>query len=160
METEGKKFYITKEKLQELKKQHKELVAFERQKTVGVEAPKILESEDMNPEFISYHEDMDSLRDKIGELQAILSNYELIKNPPKEKRNIVGVGAKVAVHVDGKHDEFTIVSTLEANPELGKISDESPVGKALLGHTIGDEVIIAAPEKTKYKIKSIHYNIG
>src|SRR5579864_8866740 len=110
---EEKIFYVTKEKLQELKKEHEELVAFERKKTVGVEAPKSLESEDMNPEFIAYHEDMDSLRTKIDELSHILEHHQLIKNPPKEKRTLVDVGAKVKIDVHGKQDEFMIVGTLE-----------------------------------------------
>src|SRR6266404_5845635 len=107
-------FYVTKGKLEELKKEHEELIAFERQKTVGVEAPKILESEDLNTEFVSYHEDMDSLRTKIDELHNVLENYELIGKPPKEKRDMVGIGAKVTLANNGKHDEFTLVGTLEA----------------------------------------------
>ena len=53
-----------------------------------------------------------------------------------------------------------IVGTLEANPSLGKISNESPVGKALLGRRVGDEVIISSPIKTVYKIKGIKYEIS
>lgn len=153
-------FYLTKEKLNQLKKEHQELVAFEKQKTVGVEAPKILESEDMNPEFISYHEDMDSLRTKIDELENVLANYELIKIPPQPMRKHVGIGATVTISTNGKENEFTIVGTLEVNPELGKISNESPVGKALLGHTVGDEVIVPSPDQAKYKIKNIKYEIS
>src|SRR3989344_2000044 len=99
---DGKIFYVTKPKLQQLKKEHEELVEFERNKTIGVEAPKILESEDMNPEFISYHEDMDTLRFRIEELKNIIENHELIKNPPKEKRALVDLGAKVALEINGK----------------------------------------------------------
>ena len=153
-------FYVTKKKLQEIKKEHKELVAFERKKTVGVEAPKVLESEDMNPEFVSYHEDMDSLRTKIDELQHVIDHHELIKNPPKTEQHLVGIGAKVHVDEGGKKAEFTIMGTLEANPELGRISNESPVGKALMGRKIGDEVVIDSPEKTKYKIRNIKYEIN
>lgn len=157
---DGKVFYITKGKLQDLKKEYEELVIFERNKIIGQEAPKILESEDMNPEFISYHEDMDSLRTRIDELNDIIENHELIKSPPKEKRNFVAVGATVGMDVSGKKDEFTIVGTLEANPNLGKISNESPVGKALLGHKVGDEVIISSPTKKIYKIRNIKYQIS
>ncbi len=157
---DGKIFYVTKEKLKELKKEHEDLVAFERSKTVGVEAPRILESEDMNPEFVSYHEDLDSLRFKIEELGDIIENHELIKKPAKEDRELVGIGAKVKVSANGNHGEFTIMGTLEANPVLGKISNESPVGKALLGHRVGDQVTIDSPEKTIYTIKNIHYEIG
>lgn len=157
---ERKVFYITKGKLEELKKEYENLVVFERSKTISQEAPRILESEDINPEFISYHEDMDALRLRIGELKNILENYQLIKNPAKEKRNIVNVGAKVKIDINGRNDEFTIVGTLEANPALGKISNESPVGQALLGHKVGDEVIVSFPAKKIYKIKDIKYVIS
>ena len=157
---DGKVFYVTKEKLQELKKEHEELVVFERNKTIGVEAPKIFESEDMNPEFISYHEDMDSLRFRIEELKNIIENHQLIKNPPKEKQKLVDIGATVKIDISGKSDEFTLVGTLEANPNLGKISNESPVGRALLGHKVGDEVIISSPLKKVYKIKDIKYQVN
>lgn len=157
---DGKIFYVTKEKLHNVKKEYDELVAFERNKTIGVEAPKILESEDMNPEFISYHEDMESLRFRIDELKNIIENHTLIKNPPKEKQAFVDMGAKVILDVNGKKDEFMIVGTLEANPSLNKISNESPVGKAILGHKVGDEVVITCPETIKYKIKNIKYEIS
>jgi transcription elongation factor GreA len=157
---EGKTFYLTKEKLKELKKEYEGLLDFERQKTVGEETPKIFESEDLNPEFISFQEDMDFLRARIDELKNVFEHYELIKNPPKDKLNIVDLGAKVKIDVGGQKDEFVIVGTLEANPALGKISNESPVGRALLGHKIGDEVVISSPAKTTYKIKGIKYEIS
>ena len=157
--TEGKVFYLTKEKFKELQKEYENLVAFERNKTIGVEAPKIFESEDMNPEFISYHEDMDSLRLKIDELNNILKNHQIIKNPPKNEQDSIGVGATILVDVNGKKEEFTVVGTLEANPDLGKISNESPVGMALLGRKVGQEIVIDAPTKKVYKIKNIKYEI-
>jgi len=152
-------FYITKGKLQELKKEYEEFIKLERHKNTG-EAPRAFESEDLNPEFISFQEDMSFLRSRILELNNILEHYELIKNPPKEQKNIVGLGAKVKISVDGKKDEFIIVGTLEANPALGKISNESPVGKVLLGHKPGDEVVVSSPIKTVYKIKKIKYEIS
>lgn len=153
-------FYLTKEKLQELKKEYEQLVAFEHSKISDGEAPKILESEDMNLEFVSFQEDIVFLRSRIGELKNILEHYELIKKPPKEKQIFINLGAKVKIEVTGKKDEFTIVGTLEANPNLGKISNDSPVGRALLGHRVGDEVTISSPIKTIYKIKDIKYEIS
>ena len=157
---EEKIFYITKEKLQELKKEHEELLDFERKKTMGQEAPKVLESEDLNPEFVSFQEDVGFLRSRIDEIKNILDHHELIKNPAKDLRGIVGLGAKVKIAVDGQKDEFVVVGTLEANPALGKISNESPVGKALLGHKVGDEIVVSAPVKITYKIKNIKYEIN
>src|SRR3989344_6749415 len=146
-------FYLTKEKLGELKKEYEALVDFEHSKIVNQEAPKVLESEDINLEFVSFQEDIVFLRSRINELKNILEHYEIIKKPSKEKQTFVGLGAKVKIEVAGKSDEFMIVGTLEANPSLGKISNESPVGRALLGRRVGDEVIISSPIKTIYKIK-------
>ena len=153
-------FYVTKGKLQMLKKEHDSLTFFEHNKVQNQEAPRMLESEDINPEFISYQEDMDALRLRIDELQHILDHHEIIKNPPKEHQQVVGIGASVKVNVNGKHSEFTIMGTLEADPVLGKISNESPVGKALLGHKIGDQVLVSTPAKASYKIKDIKYHIN
>ena len=152
---DGKNFYITKAKLQELKKEHEELLEIERKKSLEEAAPKILESEDLNPEFVSFQEDIGFLRSRIDELKNILEHHELIKSPPKDKQKFVGLGAKVKISVDGQGDEFVIVGTLEANPALGKISNESPVGRALLGHKIGDEVVVSSPINIIYKIKNI-----
>lgn len=154
---EGKKFYLTKQKLKELEKEYKDLVAFEKSKTIGEEAPRVFESEDLNPEFLSFQEDMSFLRSRIIEIENILGNYELIKNPSNQNKNIIGLGAKVLVSVDGVKDEFVIMGTLEANPSLGRISNESPVGKALMGHKVGEEVVVSYPVKTIYKIKKIKY---
>jgi len=155
-----KLFFITKSKLQELEKEYGELLNLERVKTTGEEAPKIFESEDLNPEFVSFQEDIGFLRSRIDEIKNIIDHHELIKNPAKEKAHFVDLGARVKVDVSGQKDEFTIVGTLEANPVLGKISNESPVGRALLGHKVGDEVVIGSPTKTIYKIKNIKYEIS
>jgi transcription elongation factor GreA len=158
---EGKIYHVTKEKLQELKKEHAELVAQEQQKTVGEEAPKMLESEDMNPEFVAFQENMDSLRGRIEELDTIFKQHQIIKKPSsKEDAQLINIGATVHIDHQGKHDEFMIVGTLEADPVAGKISNESPVGKALLGHKVGDEIVVDSPEKTKYKVKDITYEIN
>jgi transcription elongation factor GreA len=157
---EPKTFFITKSKLQELKAEYEKLLELERVKTVDEEAPKIFESEDLNPEFVSFQEDMGFLRSRIDEIKNILDNHELIKKPEKEKANFVSLGARVMVDVAGKKDEFVIVGTLEANPMAGKISNESPVGKALLGRKIGDEITVDSLAKTTYKIKNIKYEIG
>jgi len=114
----------------------------------------------LNPEFISFQADIDFLRSRIDELKNIFEHHQLIKNPPKDRQNIVGIGAKVKIDVEGQKDEFLIVGTLEANPAMGKISNESPVGRALLGRKVGDHVVISSPVVTTYKIKSIKYEVS
>lgn len=154
---EQNKFYITKQKLRELKNEYRDLLDFEKQKTKG-ETPKIFESEDLNPEYISFQEDLSFLRARIQELENVFKNYEIIKTPPKGKQNLVGLGAKLTVAVEGEKDEFIIIGTLEANPSLGRISNESPVGKALIGHKVGDEIVVSSPIKVVYKITKIKYS--
>jgi len=152
-----KKFYLTKEGLGKIQKEYQDLKNLKLAKTRG-EIPKIWHSEDINPEYLSFWEDLSFLETRIAELENILKNAELIWPPPKEKQNIVNLGATVLIEVDGQKDEFTIVGSLEANPSVGKISNESPVGRALLGHRAGDEVLVSSPIKTTYKIRKIKYS--
>ena len=156
---EEKKFYLTKEGLQRLKRESKDLLELKLAKIRG-ESPKILHSEDLNPEYLAFQEDLSFLEVRISELKNILKNAILIKIPPKAKQKIVNLGATVLVEVEGQSDEFVIVGSLEANPSVGKISNESPVGKALLGSQVGDEVVVSSPIKTTYKIKKIAYRLS
>jgi len=154
---ERKKFYLTKKGLEKFKKEYEALRNLRVAKTKG-EAPKIWESEDLNPEYLSFQEDLNFLETRITELENIFKNACLIKHPFKKELNVINLGATVKVEVGEEKDEFTIVGTLEAKPSLGRISNESPVGSALLGHKVGDEIIVSSPIKTIYKIKKIKYN--
>ena len=157
---EKKKFYLTKEGLERIKKEYKDLKVLRLNKIKGTR-PKILHSQDVNPEYLSFQEDLSRLEFRIAELDNILENVKIIKTPPKEKQGIVNLGAIVTLEEqDGKINEFMIVGTLEANPSEGKISSQSPVGKALLGRKTGDEIIITSPIKIIYRIKEIKYFLG
>lgn len=155
-----KKFYLTSKGLEKIKKEHKDLLELRASKTKG-EVPRIWQSEDVNPEYLSFQEDMGFLEARIAELENILKNVELIKAPQKDKRNVIDYGATVTLGESSGHlNEFMVVGTLEANPNEGKISSESPVGKALLGRKVGDEVTITSPIKVVYKVKKIKYQIS
>lgn len=157
---EIKKFYLTKQGLERLKKEYKDLKKLRLAKN-SMEAPKILESEDINSEYLSFQEDLNFIESRINELEHIFKNAELIKLPKKEKRNVVDLGATVTLEEsDGTINEFMIVGTLEANPSEGKISSDSPVGKALLGKKVGEEIIITSPIRIPYKIKKIKYQLS
>lgn len=153
----GKKFYLTEEGLKKLKKEYQELLRIKNLKTKG-EVPNVFDSQDLNPEYFSFQEDMNLLEIRISELENVLKNVELIKIPSKNQQSVVELGATVVVEVGGQTDEFKIVGSLETNPSLGKISNESPVGKSLLGHRVGDEVVVSSSAKTIYKIKKIKYS--
>ena len=69
------------------------------------------------------------------EIQDILKNAKVIRGGKKTK---VDLGATVTLNMNGKKATYTVVGTTEANPLEGKISNESPIGKALLGHKTGE----------------------
>jgi transcription elongation factor GreA len=153
------KFYLTKKGLEKIKKEYEELKAL-RLKKIKERRPEILHSEDSNPEYFAFQEDLGLTEAKLAEFKNIIDHSVVIKPPPKEKQNIVNLGATVTLQeADGQINEYMIVSTLEANPNEGKISSVSPVGKALLGKKIGEEVTITSPIKVVYKIKKIKYNL-
>jgi len=155
----AEKFYLTKKGLRNLKKEYEILNKIKLAKSQG-RVPEIWESDELNPDYLSFQEDLDLLELRLAELGKILENAEIIKIPQKEKQNIVQLGARIAVEVDGRDDEFTMVGSYEANPSFGKISNESPVGKALLGHKVGERVVISSPVRIVYKIKKIKYELS
>ena len=148
-----KKFYLTKQGLENIKKEYEKLKSLRKEK-VSEETPQALHSEELDTEFVAYREDMEFLEARLADIEVILKHVEIIK--PK-KKDVVDLGARVKLVINNQEDEFFIVGTLEANPNLGKISNESPVGRALMGHKVGDEVKMSSPKETIYKIKSVKY---
>ncbi|MDP4007193.1 MAG: GreA/GreB family elongation factor [bacterium] len=152
------KYYVTKQGLQKLEKDYQQLLEFKKKKTTGDDVPSIWHSEEVNPDYLAFQEDMSLLEAKLVELELILKNRELITTPPKKEQNVVHLGARITVKVDdGQVDEFELVGTLEASPSLGKISNESPVGSAFLGRRVGEEVVVSSPQKTVYRITKVKY---
>ena len=86
---------------------------------------------------------------RISEIEEILKNAKVIANRGHEK---VGVGAKVTVLLGGKKYTYSIVGPVEANPLEGRISDQSPLGKALLGRKAGEEYTLPNGNKGKHAI--------
>jgi len=135
------KFFLTKEGLKKIKQEFEKLLEFRNAKTKG-DVPSIWHSEDVNPEYLAYQEDMTLLESRIARYENIIKNAEIIRSPKKDELKRVKLGAKVTVDLGGEVDEFTIVGTLEADPLEKKVSNESPIGRGLLGATIGDIIKI------------------
>jgi len=150
-------YYLTKKGFEKIKREYEILQKIKAVKLKG-DVPGVLESEELNPDYMVFQEDMDFIENRLTELEKTIKNAWIIKIPPKNKWNVVQLGAVVTLEVDKKNvDEIRILGTLEANPSLGIISNESPVGKALIGKKVGEEVVISSPIKTRYKIKKIRY---
>ena len=89
-----------------------------------------------NEEYSSARNEQKVAESRILEIQEILKNAKVIRGGKKAK---VALGACVSLTLSGRKMEYTLVGPTEANPLEGKISDASPIGKALLGHKTGDE---------------------
>ncbi len=158
--TNDNKFYLTKGGLEKIKKEHDELKKLKHSKISGRDdTPEVLHSEELNPDYLYFLEDLKFLENKISELEHIIKNSEIIKSSNR-KKGTIDVGATVLVEVGGQDDQLTIVETLEANPDLGRISKESPVGRALLGGKEGDKIVVSSPIKTTYRVKKINYHFS
>lgn len=108
-----------------------------------------------NSEYQSARQEQEKMEARIAELEHILANVEEIKKPNGDSK--VQLGSKVELKSpDGKTKTFQVVGTVEADPLEGKISDESPIGQALLGKKEGDDVEIKTPvENVTYTIVDI-----
>ena len=110
-----------------------------------------------NSEYDEAKNEQAKIEARIVEIEAMLKNVEIITNVKGAAKTVV-VGVKVKVY-DEEFDEeceYYIVGSQEADPRNNRISDESPVGKALLGKKVGEEVIVEAPQgEIKFKILGI-----
>lgn len=106
-----------------------------------------------NFEYSSARQEQEKNELRISELEAILQNVEIIQ-PPKSGGKVM-LGSTVKLE-NGSTKQFKVVGTVEADPLNGKISDESPIGQALLGKKVGDTVEIKTPaDTTTYTIVEI-----
>lgn len=148
-------YYLTKEKLEELKKEL-EYLKNEGRKEIARQLKLAKEYGDLseNAEYSQAKDDQAMLEIRINELEDIIRNAVIIKQGQKSDK--VVVGSKVSLKKDNKVFEYLIVGETEADPSSGKISNNSPLGKALLGKKVGEEVIVRAPRgEIKYKITKI-----
>jgi transcription elongation factor GreA len=108
-----------------------------------------------NADYHKAKEDQAFLEGRIQELEYVLSNAEVVEN--KGKRDEVKVGLKVTVQEVGFDPEvYYMVGAKEADSRNNKISNESPIGKALMGHKVGETVVAETPGgKLKFKILKI-----
>ncbi len=114
----------------------------------GTVAEKIANARDFgdlseNAEYDAAREEQGLLETRIGEIEEILLNAEIIKGG---KKKTIDLGSRVELQRDGKVVVYTIVGPVEADPLEGKVSNESPIGSALYGKKLGDDVVIVTPK--------------
>lgn len=94
-----------------------------------------------NSEYDEAKNEQAKIEARIVELESILKNVEIITDIKGAKTVMVGITVKVRNEKTGKEAEYKLVGSTEADPRNGKISDECPVGKALLGKKVGDKAV-------------------
>ena len=111
-----------------------------------------------NSEYDEAKTEQGKLYSKIAELTNLRDNAEIVEKTARS--GAVGIGSKVTV-LDVEFNEevvYQIVGSQEANPSLGRISDESPVGQSLMGHRAGDTITVDAPAgELQFQILKVSY---
>lgn len=151
----GKKFVLTKEGLTTLKQEYDQLIKVKRPQ-IAARIQRAREFGDLseNSEYDAAKDEQTLLEYRISQLEEVLHRAQIIEITPRA--DFVVIGSTVIVDVEGQVDEFTVVGTMEADPAKKKISNESPVGKAILGAKVGEVVEVVTPiVSAKYKILQI-----
>jgi len=144
-----KKVYLTPEGEEALREELNELVNVKRP-ALAERLRKAIAQGDLseNANYKAAKEEQSFLEGRIQELESMLRNAEMIEETKNSDE--VSLGSYVTVVEEGsdRPETFRIVGTAEADPINGKVSHESPMGKRLLGHQVGDVVTVEAPGGT------------
>ena len=140
----AKPVYLTAGGLEKLKVELHELITVERPRV----AARILEAKldgdlSENAEYEDAKQEQSFLEGRIATLELQLRNAAVIEKSNGDK---VGIGSKVVIKGDDGEETLTIVGSAEASPREGRISNESPVGAALMGRKKGEKVVVQAPQ--------------
>lgn len=148
--------YVTADGLEKLKAELKELKTVKRRELAErVDAARALGDLSENAEYQEAKQQLSWVESRSLQLDEIIRNAVIIEGE-KGTAGVVNVGSTVVVESSGKKRELKIVGSNEADPSAGRISNESPIGSAFLGHAEGDEVSVTTPGgTTNYKIVKV-----
>ncbi|MDQ5886501.1 MAG: transcription elongation factor GreA [Patescibacteria group bacterium] len=150
-----KQYLLTKDGIAELEKELADLIADRGPVAERIKTAREFGDLAENAEYSSARLEQERAESRISEIENILQNVEVIKKPKGDSKVQLGSCVKLKSEA-GVSKEFQVVGTVEADPLNGKISDESPIGQALLGKKEGEEVEIVTPaETTTYKVVDI-----
>ena len=136
--------YLSPERLEELREELNELKAKKRieiadRRSIAKDYGDLSE----NAEYTEAREEQAKVESRISELEELMRTAVTLRND--ECGDVVRVGCKIVVKKNGETKNFSVVGTYEAKPEEGKISDESPLGKAFLKKKVGEKVVVSTP---------------
>ena len=141
-----KTIYLTEDGLKDLKDELDNLINEKRPANIlAIKEARSLGDLSENADYDAARDEQAQIESRIQTIEKMLENVEIIKDVPKDK---VGLGSTVAIkYVDDPTDtdEYKIVGSQEADPFEGRISNESPIAKALMSHKVGDIIAVDSP---------------
>ncbi len=146
--------YLTQEGLDELKKELDNLINVRRPENIqAIKEARALGDLSENAEYDAARNEQAQIEGRIKQLEKMLENVSIISEVSKDK---VGIGNTVSIKYveDDEEDEYKIVGSQEADPFESKISNESPIAKALFEHKVGDIVTVESPNGS-YQVEII-----
>lgn len=156
LQTMRKKIYISRNGIAKLEKELEYLKKV-RRKEIAQLIHSAKEQGDLseNAEYAAAKEEQGHIESRILEIGEMLKRAEII-DAGKQNNDMVHVGSSVLIETDGEQMEYLIVGSNESNPSEGRISNESPIGRAFLGKKVGDVVHVTIPAGSiKYLITQI-----
>jgi len=146
---------ISQEGYDKLKRELEHLIKIRRVEIAKrIESAKELGDLSENAEYAEAKEEQAFNEGRIAEITNLLKNLTVVGN--YNHKDMVGMGSRITAKINGIEKQYTIVSFNEADPVTGKISNESPLGRAFLDKKIGDRVIVEAPNgEAEYEIINI-----
>ena len=141
-----KEIFLTEEGLTKLNDELENLISVRRPEVADkIQQAKELRSSVSSPEYEEAKDEQGFVEGRILEIDRIIKSAKIIHHEDVNL-DFVEVGNEVMVQLqDGSEEHYTIVGSAEANPSEWRISNESPIGQALLGKRVGDDVEVEAP---------------
>ena len=152
--TDTKEIYVTNEGLEQMKQELEDLIQVKRPEVIkALKEARALGDLSENAEYDAARQEQAQTEARIKELESMIEHAVIIENVDT---NEVSIGTKVTIEYVGDDDteEYSIVGVKEADPFNNKISNESPIARAILGKKIGDIVSVDSPNG-KYDVKVV-----
>ena len=152
--TDTKEIYVTNEGLEQMKQELEDLIQVKRPEVIkALKEARALGDLSENAEYDAARQEQAQTEARIKELESMIEHAVIIENVDT---NEVSIGTKVTIEYvdDDDTEEYSIVGVKEADPFNNKISNESPIARAILGKKIGDIVSVDSPNGT-YDVKVV-----
>lgn len=143
---ETKRVPVTREGLERLKTELEDLKSVRRPAIAAIVAEARSHGDlRENAAYDAARHDQMMNEKRISDLESLLRNAEIMEEGGASSGDVVGIGNTVTVDFEGDEERYTIVGAIEAKPSAGKISNESPIGRALLGRREGQVTQVPTP---------------